>query len=65
MKEKIKEISTNILTVIMILSVLTFGFVFAFAEVVIPSDIAINICYTSITTMILSFCSIMAINLDN
>ena len=65
MKEKIKEISTNILTVIMILSVLTFVFVCAFAEIIIPSDAAANICYISITTMILSFCVAMAINLDN
>ena len=65
MKEKIKEILTNILTVIMILSVIAFVFTCAFAEVVIPSNIATNICCISITTMILSFCSAMAINLDN
>ena len=63
--KKIKTISTTVLTVIMILSVIAFVFTCAFAELIIPSDIAINICYISITALVLGFCSVMVINLDN
>ena len=65
MKEKIKKISTTILTIIMIVSVVVFILVCAFAEVVIPANIALNMCYISIAAMVFGFCSAMAINLDN
>ena len=64
MKEKIKTISTTILTWIMILSVIAYVFTCAFAEIMIPVDTATNICYISITTMILSFCIALGINID-
>ena len=64
MKRKIKEISTEILTWIMILSAIAFIFTCAFAEVIIPADTATNVCYISIATLIFSYCTAIAINID-